>query len=624
MTIYRRRIPGLNSEQVMHAMGIDDAYRVERELARGRLGVTELVTIEDAGPFVRKKIPKNIADRMVWAALAQTTCPRLSQVVATYEMPDCFVAVYDFMPGDSLKEVLERCGSLDARDAVRLAQDVCDAVAALHELGIMHLDIAPGNIVLAADGAHVIDMGNARMIGSQAPPRASGERPLGTWGFAAPEQFFSKADARSDVYAIGRLLSAMLTGALPQEGNAEAYEQGLEREVPISPTLAAVIERATAFEPSARYQTVQELLSDLEVIESEGGEGGFSGASEASGSSPATGVPATAGAPGVAGASAAAGAPGVAAVPASADAPAGDPRSIASPAADESPVPGTPSRHRRSTVFVAGIISMTVVVLVAIAIIAARLFSRDADAFAQNGRLSVDHITSVSPGNADEGDEGDGDDGATDAGIDSSTIGATSSDVARAQEALEIVESGWSVSDSGYVHYALAFSNTSDDLTIEYPEILITGRDADGAIVFADTQVLSVIFPGQTFVYGSQAGNGTKPATVEFALGRLQDYGVHKERGRASVFEVKNLKEGRSSLDSPSFTGEVTFIEKGDEPLPSGDIRLSLILRDGDGRIVFGETGFVTCPAEGESVPFEITPHGCPEYATAEVVALAW
>lgn len=83
----RARIAGLNEEQVMHALGIDDAYHVERTLAEGRTGVTQRVTIDGSGPFVRKKIPSSLANRAVWAALADCDSPRLPQVVATYEMP---------------------------------------------------------------------------------------------------------------------------------------------------------------------------------------------------------------------------------------------------------------------------------------------------------------------------------------------------------------------------------------------------------------------------------------------------------------------------------------------------------------------------------------------------------
>lgn len=60
----------MDDKQAMHAMSIDDAYHVERTLARGPSGVTELVSIDGNGPFVRKKIPSPLAQRNVWAALS--------------------------------------------------------------------------------------------------------------------------------------------------------------------------------------------------------------------------------------------------------------------------------------------------------------------------------------------------------------------------------------------------------------------------------------------------------------------------------------------------------------------------------------------------------------------------
>ena len=59
----------MDDKQAMHAMSIDDAYHVERTLARGPSGVTELVSIDGNGPFVRKKIPSPLAQRNVWAEM---------------------------------------------------------------------------------------------------------------------------------------------------------------------------------------------------------------------------------------------------------------------------------------------------------------------------------------------------------------------------------------------------------------------------------------------------------------------------------------------------------------------------------------------------------------------------
>lgn len=89
----------MDDKQAMHAMSIDDAYHVERTLARGPSGVTELVSIDGNGPFVRKKIPSPLAQRNVWAALSACQSNRLPRVEATYELPDRFVIVYDYVPG---------------------------------------------------------------------------------------------------------------------------------------------------------------------------------------------------------------------------------------------------------------------------------------------------------------------------------------------------------------------------------------------------------------------------------------------------------------------------------------------------------------------------------------------
>ena len=61
----------------MHAMSLDDTYRVEQVLARGEDGITELVTIDGAGPFVRKKMRQELARRNVWSALTECSSPRL-------------------------------------------------------------------------------------------------------------------------------------------------------------------------------------------------------------------------------------------------------------------------------------------------------------------------------------------------------------------------------------------------------------------------------------------------------------------------------------------------------------------------------------------------------------------
>lgn len=266
----------MNDNQLMHAMSLDDTYRVEQVLARGEDGITELVTIDGAGPFVRKKIRQELARRNVWSALTECSSPRLPRVEATYELPEHFVVVYDFVPGRSLSKVIETDGPLTPEGATSLAIELCEAAEELHRHGIVHRDISPNNIVVAADGAHLIDLGIARMRVEGASKDTTS---LGTWGFASPEQYgFAQTDARSDVYSIGRILGFALTGVRPDD---EAYEQVLKKNLDNAPAkLVHAITRACSFEPSARFQPATEMAEVLAGSSQPKDDGAPSGANQ--------------------------------------------------------------------------------------------------------------------------------------------------------------------------------------------------------------------------------------------------------------------------------------------------------------------------------------------------------
>ncbi len=106
---------------MLHAMSIDDAYEVQRVLSSGSGGRTEVVTIDGFGPYLRKKIPSPLVDRRVWAALSECVGLRLPHVVATYETPDEFVVVCDFVPGDTLYEVVSAGASPRLRGGAHCA-----------------------------------------------------------------------------------------------------------------------------------------------------------------------------------------------------------------------------------------------------------------------------------------------------------------------------------------------------------------------------------------------------------------------------------------------------------------------------------------------------------------------
>lgn len=252
----------MNDQQVMHALGIDDAYEVDRTLASGPGGVTELVTLDGSTPLIRKRIPTKLARRGVWGTLSECDCARLPRVAATYEMPDEFVVVCDFVPGENLEELVAQRGRLPQKDAFRIVSQLCEATQALHAHGIVHRDISPTNVIVAADGAHLIDLGIARFRSEDVTHDTT---QLGTRGFASPEQCgYAQTDARSDVYSLGRILGYLLTGVRPETPDTAEYERVLADANVVSPEARKIVCRASALEPSARYQSAAALAAALE------------------------------------------------------------------------------------------------------------------------------------------------------------------------------------------------------------------------------------------------------------------------------------------------------------------------------------------------------------------------
>ncbi len=250
----------MDDRQTLRSLVRDDAYEVLRVLAEGPAGRTELVALDGEGPLVRKRIPLELANAAAWAQVMDLEESLLPRVESLYRMPDELVVVYEYVSGLTLRELVERDGPLGPYAAARIVCDLCWAAEALHERGVIHRDIAPNNVVVASDGrAHLIDLGIARH--HKAAARRDTTR-LGTWSFAAPEQFgFAQTDARSDVYALGRLLGFLLTGIEP---DTEEHVRRMSDPERVSPMFTQVVNRAAAFEPSARFASAAELREAVE------------------------------------------------------------------------------------------------------------------------------------------------------------------------------------------------------------------------------------------------------------------------------------------------------------------------------------------------------------------------
>lgn len=640
----------LNSEQLMHAMSVDDGYRVERVLAKGAGGVTELVTIDGSGPFVRKKIPREQARRAVWAALAECESRYLPKVWATYEMPERFAVVLDFVAGETLESHVSKRGVLGEREACDLIGNICEAAGELHRHGVIHRDISPVNIIVSADGAHVIDLGISR-IGGKGVTRDTA--PFGTTGFAAPEQYgFSETDARSDVYSIGKVLGYMLTGISPKDGG---FDAAIADDARLSDAMRDIVWKACAFEPSARFQTAEEMAQALRSARGEAFDGRPAGAAPlACGIETAAAVAEDAddSAPMATSASSPDPAPLAATVTTSAsastpaapvsapmpmtavgNAPACGPTASAA-SFEESRSHPTNNRFKNRLRVAALAVAALLAALASIAGIALVLHAGGLIHLPWDGQRD-DAGANASAADAVVANPESGDASSFSGSpfahlLNGMNANEQSENGATSDGLLAIVESGWYVDSQGYVCYAFALRNGSDASKVDFPSVEITGRDASGAVLFTNTQVLNAILPGETLYYGGLAGNGgdEAPATVEFTPMDPDEWNVSAYDGAANSFVISGLTERDDGLGATVFTGEVAAKSIGYSGAGGGTgfACVSVVLRDDAGRLVYGCSTFIDMPAEGERAPFEVPSFGLdlPPHATAEAYAQIW
>ncbi len=184
--------------------------------------------------------------------------------------------VMELLEGESLAQRLDREHSLEPRAMLEIAAQVLDVLAAAHSRGIIHRDIKPDNLFLSKDGkVKVLDFGIARV--RSADKRALTTKAgvtLGTMAYMAPEQARGEEiDSRADVYAVGATIFRSLAGRIVHDVDSQAalvmrvIAHGAPRfrtVVPdIGPDIAAVVDRALAFELGDRYPDAATMLADV-------------------------------------------------------------------------------------------------------------------------------------------------------------------------------------------------------------------------------------------------------------------------------------------------------------------------------------------------------------------------
>jgi eukaryotic-like serine/threonine-protein kinase len=217
--------------------------------------------------------------------LARLNHPNIATIYDFDSDGDIDFLVMELLSGQTLSDKL-RSGPLEQSLLTEYALNMCAGLAAAHAQGILHRDLKPGNLALTSDGRlKVLDFGLAKLLQSQ-PDDITRSMTMagavkGTLAYMAPEQLRGEdVDARADIYAAGAVMYEMATGKPAHCGEQPALLINAvlnERPLPplrvqptIKPALEAVILKALEKQPENRYQSVQDLISDLKQLGSAG------------------------------------------------------------------------------------------------------------------------------------------------------------------------------------------------------------------------------------------------------------------------------------------------------------------------------------------------------------------
>ena len=209
--------------------------------------------------------------------VARLEHPHIVPLYDYWREPDAAYLIMRLLKGGNLEERIQQGGS-SLETSLRMMQQVGLALEVAHRQGVIHRDIKPANVMLdEMENAYLTDFGIAKIVGVERGPTNQDGPVVGSPAYISPEQILAEpVQPQSDIYGFGILLFEMITGEKPFKGPTQvAYlQQHLQERLPslldyvpdVPLPLDRVIQKATTKKPEERYQTMLDLLHDLEGV----------------------------------------------------------------------------------------------------------------------------------------------------------------------------------------------------------------------------------------------------------------------------------------------------------------------------------------------------------------------
>lgn len=286
-----------NEQQRSQLPDIDVQYDVIELIGKGGMGAVYKVFDKSLNKIVAVKLmQQDLAKDQVaqkrFEQEVEATCQLAHpNLIATYGHGKASdgtpYLVMEYVPGEALSDLLVREGPLESARALRLWHQICEALEHAHKNGVIHRDLKPTNVIIskASDGtetARLLDFGIAKIITATSRETHNLTETGTVFGspqYMSPEHCLGfKMDERSDIYSLGCMVYEMLTGRTPfsdsnavqvivKHINEEAQPFSTERKLDrTAKRLESVTLKCLEKDPERRYQSVAEVIKDLELI----------------------------------------------------------------------------------------------------------------------------------------------------------------------------------------------------------------------------------------------------------------------------------------------------------------------------------------------------------------------